>query len=85
MSEHKSAHIDTNTVKEAVLSQIPTIAAHLDLEGFCYVKIVRTAKDGCFAQDLTSGLLRGEHVIPRMTYQEMDQDLWQHPACERFA
>ena len=78
------ARISQKKVREALEQQIIVARSHLDLDGFCYVKLVRTGPDDCFAQDVTSGLLRGEHELPKMTYREMERELWRHPAMERF-
>ena len=76
--------IDRAKVKEAVLQQLEIAAAHLDLEGFAYIKVTRTGAQACFSADVTSQVLKGEVNQEKMTTAEISKTFWQKPAMERF-
>ena len=78
--------ISRQVVGDALAPNVEIIAAHLDLEGFAYVKITRTGKQGCFSADVTSMILKGEEPAGgKMGYSDMDKMFWQHPAMEKWA
>ena len=76
--------IDRAKVKEAVLQQLEIVAAHLDLEGFGYIKVTRTGAQACFSADVTSQVLKGEIAHEQMTTAEISKTFWSKPAMERF-
>ena len=73
-------------VKEALVPHVETFAAHLDLEGFCYIKVLRTGPHECFAQDVTSRVLKGEDPQGgAMTLKDMADTFWKKPAMVKWA
>ena len=71
-------------MKDAILPNVEIVAAHLDLEGFCYLKITRTGRDECFSADVTSQVLRGEEPASgKMTTKEISKTFWSRPAMEK--
>lgn len=85
--DKKVVRIARKKVKDALLQHIEVFAAHLDLEGFCYVKIVRTGPHENFAQDVTSKILKGEEPqgFKNMTHAEMSEAFWNRPAMVKWA
>lgn len=76
--------IPRQTVEKAVLPNIEIVAAHLDLEGFCYLKITRTGRDQCFSVDVTSQVLKGEEPASgKMTTKEISKHFWSKPAMDK--
>lgn len=59
---------------------VEVVAGHLDLEGFCYLKVVRTGPNECFVKDHTSDSLRNEG----MSYKDMESLFWRKPASEKW-
>lgn len=73
-------------VQQAITPHVETFAAHLDLEGFCYIKVIRTGPHECFAQDVTSRVLKGEDPQGgKMTLAEMSATFWKEPAMVKWA
>ena len=77
--EIERAHMGQGPIVRALGEQIEAIRAHLDLEGVCYVKLTRTAAQGCFASDATSDVLKKD-----MSYAEISETFWKKPAAEKF-
>lgn len=86
MQDKKVVRISRKKVEQALVP-IDTFASHLDLEGFCYIKLVRTGPHECFAQDVTSMILKGEEPqgFKNMTYKDMQESLWKKPAMVKWA
>lgn len=77
--------IDRAKVKEALLQNLEVAAAHLDLEGFAYIKLTRTGAQACFSADVTSEVLKnGGCTGEKMTTKEISKTFWSKPAMERF-
>ena len=86
MSDKPVIRMPRAEVERAVEQQIPAIMGHLDLEGFCYIKITRTSGKDCFAADLTSQVLKGEEPAGGpQTQEEISRMWWRHPAREKWA
>lgn len=65
---------------EGALKDIAAIVqSHLNLEGFAVIKIQRTSKDDCFAQDVTMRVL--EKDFSRKDISEM---YWKNPEWTRW-
>jgi hypothetical protein len=75
--------IDRKCVKDAMTPHVEVIASHLDLEGFCYVKLIRTGPNQCFMQDVTTRVLKGESET--FTLKEIAKAFWREPAMEKWA
>lgn len=86
LKDKKVVRIARKKVQEAIVPHVETFAAHLDLEGFCYVKIMRTGPHECFAQDVTSRILKGEEPQGGgLTNEEMSKMWWKEPAMVKWA
>lgn len=73
--------IDRQKVKEALLQNLEIAAAHLDLEGFAFIKLTRTGLQACFSADVTSQVLKGEEPAGgKMTTAEISKTFWNKPA-----
>lgn len=84
-SEKPLAKMTRAEVERAVAQQIPAIMGHLDLEGFCYIKVTRTSPDDCFAADVTSQVLKKEEPQgDAMTNEDMARTWWKVPAREKW-
>lgn len=59
---------------------IEQVAGHLDLEGICYLKLVRTGPHELFVADATSDVLKKD-----MTYEEIEKTFWRQPAMQKWA
>jgi hypothetical protein len=66
----------------AALKNLPVevVAAHLDLEGLCYIKVLRTGAHECFATDVTAKVLKDEGF----EYKDQEKSFWRKPAMEKF-
>lgn len=86
MKDKKVVRIARKNVREAIVPHVETFAAHLDLEGFCYIKVIRTGAHECFAQDVTSLVLKGEDPAGgKMTSEEIGNTFWKEPAMVKWA
>lgn len=87
MKDLPVARIARKTVEQAITPHVETFAAHLDLEGFCYIKLVRTGAHECFAQDVTSRILKGEEPQGNrnMTTGDISDTFWKEPAMVKWA
>jgi hypothetical protein len=75
------SRIDREKVKEALLQNLEIAAAHLDLEGFAFVKLTRTGLQACFSADVTSQVLKGEEpACGKLTTKEISKTFWSKPA-----
>jgi hypothetical protein len=74
------ASITVDKLKDVV----PLIAAHLDLEGFAYIKVTRIGKTDCFAADVTMQVLTNEGGNPPMTRGEVAKLYWEKPANQKM-
>jgi hypothetical protein len=59
---------------------IEQVAGHLDLEGVCYLKVVRSGAQELFVSDATSTILKKD-----MTHREIATTFWSRPAMEKWA
>lgn len=85
MKDKKVVRIARKKVEEMLKAlPIETVAAHLDLEGFCYIKVVRTGAHEGFAQDSTQRVLTGELGNPPMTVKEIGETFWKEPAMVKW-
>lgn len=86
LNEEKVVRIARNKVHQALLPHIEVFAAHLDLEGFAYIKVLRTGPHECFAQDVTSRILKGEEPQGNrnMTTKEISDAFWKTPAMVKW-
>lgn len=73
------AKFPAKRLPEIVAGVLPLAAGHLDLEGVCYLKIVRTGPNEAFAQDATSYVLKKD-----MTQKEISKTYWDRPAMEKW-
>jgi hypothetical protein len=87
MKDKKVVRIARKKVEQAIIPHIETFAAHLDLEGFAYIKIIRTGPHECFAQDVTSRILKGDEPQGNrnMTTAEISDTFWKEPAMVKWA
>lgn len=86
LKSKKVVRIARKKVREAIVPHVETFAAHLDLEGFCIIKVTRTGPHECFAQDVTSMVLKGEYPPgPKMTTGEISDTFWKEPAMVKWA
>ncbi len=71
----------------AALKTLPleTIAGHLDLEGFCFIKVVRTGPHEGHAQDMTQRILTNDIDLRPMTVEEISKTYWKEPAMMKWA
>lgn len=76
----KQEHIGQGPIVRALGDQIESIRGHLDLEGVCYIKLTRTAAQGCFVSDATSDVLKKDG----MSYKDQSDTFWKNPACVKF-
>ena len=77
--------ISRDRVKAAMLQNLEIVAAHLDLEGFAFLKVTRTGAQECFSADVTSQVLKGEEpACGKMTYKEIAKTFWREPAMEKW-
>lgn len=75
------SRIDREKVKAAILQNLEVMAAHLDLEGFAFLKLTRTGLQACFSADVTSQVLKGEEPAGgKMTTKEISKTFWNKPA-----
>jgi len=63
---------------------VPIIAAHLDLEGFCYIKVTRIGAKDCFAADVTMAVLTNEGGGPALTRAEIAKLYWEKPSNQKM-
>ena len=71
--------------KTLITIPVHMVAGHLDLEGICFIKILRTGPDECFAADVTQLVLKGEIMDGKtMTHQEIERMFWRVPACQKW-
>lgn len=73
--------ISREKVKEAILQHLEIVAAHLDLEGVAYIKVIRTGAQECFVMDVTSRILK-DHGF---TTKELSKEFWSKPAMEKWS
>jgi len=74
-----------NKAVAALIESSPVVRAHLDLEGFAFVKVTRTGPDSCFSADVTNHVLKGEEpACGKMTTKEISDTFWKVPASERW-
>ncbi len=74
------ARMPAKPIGKAILSMVPVIQGHLDLEGFAYIKVTRTGTIECFAADETSEALKRNGF----DYKEQSKTFWKNPAMEKF-
>lgn len=86
LKDKRVVRIARDKVRKALLPHIETFAAHLDLEGFAYIKVLRTGPHECFAQDVTSRILKGEEPAGsrNMTTKEISDTFWKEPAMVKW-
>ena len=85
MKDKPVVRIARKKIKDAIVPHLETFAAHLDLEGFCYIKVLRTGPHECFAQDVTSHVLKHEAGLERaMTVREISDTFWKEPAMVKW-
>jgi len=77
----KTGRIDPELVRMKLEDQLQVIAAHLDLEGFAYIKVTRTAAQDCFAADKTCEILK----LEGMDLKAQKEAFWDKPACVKWA
>lgn len=77
--EIKREFITQGNVTRALAEAIEGARAHLDLEGFAYIKITRTGPQSCFASDATSDVLKKD-----MSYTEIAEAFWKVPASYKW-
>jgi hypothetical protein len=67
-------------VRVAILENLEIAAAHLDLEGVAYIKLVRTGAQRCFSMDVTSEVLKEKGF----TTEELEKHFWSKPSMEKW-
>lgn len=85
IDEKKVVRIKREVARSALEAlPVEVVAGHLDLEGFCYIKVTRTGPHECFAQDVTQRILTNDIDLTPMTVEEISRTYWSQPAMQKW-